>query len=168
MNSRPVTLDLVPDFRRRYPGEQVILYNRVTAHQALTGATLRIYLPQALALERYQILGDVRGVTAAVEVDQRQTNIVTWSFNGGLDAGVCIECRVVTRVGPVPHDVDIESRAVLTGGESEVLSEETSVVTVRARGEYLRFLPELYEEDEDVHAVIETLQGDRMGEPSSR
>jgi phage tail-like protein len=148
MNSRRATLDHVPDFHSRYPGEQVVLFTRVTAHRVLAGATLRVYLPKALTLERYRMLSDVPDVTAYIEVDDQQNDIVTWSFDSGLPAGACIECQVVTRVAPVPRDVDIESRAVLVDSDFEVLSEEASVVTVRAKGDYLRLLPEFYEEDE--------------------
>jgi phage tail-like protein len=75
-------------------------------------------------------------------------SLLVWSFEGELPAGTRCEYQAQARVAPTERDASLESRALATNREYGILGEETTTVAIRAKGKYLRYLPELYEQDE--------------------
>lgn len=147
--ARPATVDHVADFYWRYAGEVVALSTRVTVHEPQHDLDLRVTLPAGSTLEDYRPPLEMPGAVPSVEVDPRtQSNVLVWSFRGELPAGTCHEVQVETRIAPTARDVSRESQAVLTDGEHTTLAEETATIAIPAKGRYLRYLPELYEQDD--------------------
>ncbi len=143
----PATVDHVADFQGRYPGEVVTFYTRVEAHEPLSDLTLRISLPPGLSLEGYRPPSSLVDAVPYVEVDE-QSHYLTWSLKGEVAADERYDYQAQARVDPTPHSQTLESRAVLVSGEHGLLDEKTALLSVKARGDYLRHLPELYENDQ--------------------
>ena len=152
----PCIVDFVADSNRRYPGEDVTLYGRVTVRESVAGFRLRFTLPEGLE----------PGVTRApdqvvpqVAIDEGFRHLV-WTVEGGLEAGTCYEVQIEARVAPLQRDDRLRVRAVVTaqvgdGTPSDealrsapLSDEETVAILVSARGEYLKYLPGLYHKDE--------------------
>jgi phage tail-like protein len=146
----PLRVDHVPDYYRRYPGETVIFYTRVSVQQPLLGLTVKITLPEGLTVSDYRALSGDGDVMPLVEFGLSDQH-VTWNVVEELEAGSEWEYQVQAQVAPVFQNVTKESRAVayseLREGK-QVSAEETVSIAVAAKGDYLRHLPALYQSDE--------------------
>jgi phage tail-like protein len=49
-----ISVDHVSDFSRRYPGEQITFFTRVTVRSAVPGFTVRVQVPAGLEIDSYQ------------------------------------------------------------------------------------------------------------------
>ncbi len=149
-------VDHVVDFYHRYPGEKVTLFTRAEIMEPREDLTLRISLPEELELEELWAVSKPDGQTeidqtSSVEVDGAK-HILVWSLAGEL-APRSYEYRTEATVASTSRDVQIESRAVLTGTAEDsdqqvVLAEESTTISVQSKGRYLRYLPEIYEQDD--------------------
>lgn len=145
----PLTVEHVADFYRRYPGETVTFYTRVRVRQPLPGFTVRVTIPAGLVLGDYRALSDGDAL-AGVEFDAVASRL-TWSVTEELQAGAKREYQVQAQVAPTARDVSPESQAVVTSkveGAELISVEETVAIAILAKGQYLRYLPALYQEDD--------------------
>ncbi len=150
---RLATVAHVVDFYQRYPGELVTFFTRVDVREPISDLTLRISLPKALVLGDYQPPPELEGIVPYVEVGDHvnvnaNVNYLVWSFEGELPAGTRYEYQAQARVAPMERNANLESRVVVTSSDHGILAEETVTIAVQTRGRYLRYLPEIYEEDE--------------------
>lgn len=141
-----LTVSLVADFNRRYPGEDVTLYSRVTVREPGPGFRLCITLPPELEPGVTRAPDDV---VPQVALDEGSSHLI-WSVEGGVEAGTRYEYQVEARVAPTHEDVVLQSRAIVTSdaGTHAGSHEETVTTVVSAQGRYLRYLPSLYYKDE--------------------
>jgi phage tail-like protein len=86
-------------------------------------------------------------LSPAIEVDD-QGHTLAWSLAEGLDPGTQAEFEATARVGPVLEDLFVTSEASAANGDGRILDSASTRIQVRAKGDYLRYLPELYEQDE--------------------
>lgn len=145
-------VDHVVDFHRRYPGEKVTLFTRVEVLKPLADLTLRLSLPEGLKLGEFWAVSKRDGQASSVEVDGSR-RILVWVLAGELTPRKCYEYRTEATVAPTSRDVQIESKALLTGtaensARQVVLAEESTTISVQSKGRYLRYLPEIYEQDD--------------------
>ncbi len=147
-----VTIAHVADFSRRYPGEKVTFFTRVEARQALTGFTLRIAVPEGLALGETRMLPNRDGsLPQLVFLDGARYLIWT---QREVQAGECYEYQMETVVAPTDKPLALSSRAVVlvadrsNGGAPQVQA-ETVTVEVPPKGRLLKYLPALYTEEDD-------------------
>jgi phage tail-like protein len=152
----PCIIDFVADSNRRYPGEDVTLYGRVTVREPVAGFRLRFTLPEGLE----------PGVTRApdqvvpqVAIDEGARHLV-WTVDGGLEAGTRYEVQIEARVVPLGRDDHLRARAVVTAQAGDGASddapvrgdalsdEETVEIMVSTKGRVLKYLPGLYHQDE--------------------
>ena len=145
--SGPVWVAHVADPGRCYPGDLVRLHTRITAQEAQSRLTVRVAIPDGLALEAFHAPAGMPDLAPAIEVDERG-HYVAWSLAEGLAGGAQAEFETVGRVGPVLEDRFLTSEATVSDGDGTWLSSAATEVQVRAKGAYLRYLPELYEQDE--------------------
>ncbi len=143
----PVVVSHVVNQHHHYPGELMTLYTRVAVQEAHADLTLRVTVPEGLVLGVYRGLHELGNVLPQVEVEG-DTHFLVWSLKGKITAGTRYEFQAEARVAPVSRNQTTTSRAVLTNQDDEVLAEETATFHIRHKGQYLRQLPELYEEDE--------------------
>ena len=143
----PATVDHVADACQRYPGETITLFTRATVREPLSSLTLRVSLPEGTSLEGYRPPDTYPHRAPRVEVDGGSQTLA-WQIAEELAAGAEFEVQARVRIDPTQRDRSLRSRATLTGADSTVLAQETVTLVVRAKGRYLRYLPEIYEHDE--------------------
>jgi phage tail-like protein len=143
----PARVGHVVDYYHRYPGETVAFFTRVDVREPLSDLTLRITLPKGLQLGDYRPPHQRPYRMPYVEVEG-DTSYLVWSLDGEVPAGEQYNYYAEAKILPTYWNLDIESRAALTTKDHTILSRETATFKVWAKGKYLRFLPELFEQDE--------------------
>ena len=152
-----LTIAHVVDFYRRYPGETVTFFTRVAVHEPLAGFTLRIALPDGLT----------PGATrASARHDDSLPQLVfvenarylVWKLNQEVRPGERYEYQLEATISATEHDRSLSSRAVVAattrsdGDDPPVFTprSETVTIAVSAQGRYLKYLPALYTEQDDL------------------
>lgn len=138
----------VADFYRRYPGEVVTFFTRVTIEPSVPDFTLRVALPAGMVLTHYQSLD---GPMLPQITHHQGGNNLIWHIEREAGDAACFEFQVAARVAPTPKDIVLESRAVATikgEGKQSFQAAETARITISAQGQYLDHLPAIYREDE--------------------
>ncbi len=153
----PLVVSHVADFGRRYPGEPVTLFTRVEILAPLPGFRLRISLPRELSLVGSNASGNQGEASVLLVVGDDQ--YLRWTVETAVRPGDLFEYQVFTTVGQLRRDRSLESEAVvftdLPGGEergAEERASETAAVSVETKGAYLRFLPGIYAEEDEMMA----------------
>jgi len=149
-NTVPFVVDHVVDYYRRYPGEAVTFYTRVQVRQPLPDFTLRITIPEGLTFGDYRTLSDDGKTLPEIEIGTEASYFV-WREARDIEAGTSYEYQVEAQIAPTDRDLTLESRAVVTaqGPDGETISaEETVAIAVFAKGQYLKYLPAIYQSDD--------------------
>jgi phage tail-like protein len=142
----------VADQPRRYPGEPVTLHTRVQVLQATAGFSLRIALPAGLALEQAARTGEQDWAPAEMLVLEGQ-QYVQWSIEGPLDAGECFDFHLRGAIEQTAVDLLLTSRALVMakgGGRKPDWDEETATIQVACQARYVKYLPALYAEQDEL------------------
>jgi phage tail-like protein len=146
----PLTVSHIPDAYRRYPGETVHFFTRVVVQRTIPGFTLRIAIPIGLTLVNYNPILDHPGLLPTIE-NQPDRVVLIWEAEGEIAAGTVLEYQTETIVDLTRTDLSLTSSAVLIVGSGEAVSfrtREPISIQVRAKGQYLRYLPAVYDRDE--------------------
>jgi phage tail-like protein len=145
-----VSLALAVDSYNRYPGEVVTIYLRLTAPD-LPGAGLQIAMPHVMQIEAYELSQHNSPAKAATlplvsEVDQDIVVIIPLDpdFLIGQEYLITLCARLNTIY--LDHYLTIQASIVDAG--SKILHSESVRIAVFGKGNYLRYLPELYESDD--------------------
>jgi len=145
----------VADFSNRYPGETVTLYTRVDVLASVPGFSLRIGLPEGLEVNGHQASSNHgNGLPDLVFLDGKRYLI--WKLEKELRAGERYEYRLEATIAPTDQDVTWESRAVVMplgqpgSSEKPAFHAETLAIAVSAKGRYLKYLPALYTEQDEL------------------
>lgn len=176
-----LALSHVADAYRRYPGESVTLLTRVQAHQAVVSYDLYITIPAGVRLKDYR--GPASGGSELVETD-----LLIWRHNDALVPGMVHDYELFLQIESSVHE-QIESRAWVTyplaqlpeplgngtnaqerqpangtaTSQSAVplpsFTDETTTITVITKGDYLQYLPTLYEQDQLMNQLLILLEG---------
>jgi len=151
-DSGPVTLNHVVDFYHRYPGEIVTFYTCVGVQEPVSDMTLRIQIPAGLELVGHHCPPELATTSPTLHTDD-QAHYLVWPValgrEGQLEPGARFEYQTQARVAPVTQNTVLESQASLIDtANHRVLAEESVSLALWAQGRYLRYLPELYEQDE--------------------
>jgi phage tail-like protein len=104
-------------------------------------------VPEQLELAAYQPSTEQPGASPRLETDG-QTRYLVWSLEGELEPGARYEYQSEVKVEPVMRHTILEGKASVSDSANRVLAEESVSVAIWAKGRYLRYLPELYEQDE--------------------
>lgn len=134
------------DYYNRYPGEKVTLFIRVDVREAVSDLTLTVRLPGSLVLENYWNSYQQNGQAVYVNDDSRANQLI-WSLKGELSVGTRYEYRLIATVGPTYRATELTSRVSLRSNSGIIIGQETVTINVLAKGQYLRYLPVLYEDD---------------------
>jgi phage tail-like protein len=143
-----VTFSHVADHTHCYPGETVTFHTRILARQALAGLVVKVAFAEGLTPGNYHPLPDGR-VPDLILVNG--TRYLIWTIERDLEAGERYEWQVEAHIAPTEHDLELESRASATAnpaGLTPVTATESAIVSVSAKGRYLRYLPSLYQKDD--------------------
>ena len=153
----PLVVSHVADFARRYPGEPVTLFTRVEIRAPLPGFSVRISLPRELSLVGSKASGDQGEGSVLLVVGEDQ--YLRWSVETAVEPGDVFEYQVSATVGQLRRESSLESEAVVLvdlpegearGGQGR--ASETTAISVETKGAYLRFLPGIYAEEDEMMA----------------
>lgn len=153
-----IQIAYVADKYKRYPGETITYFARVTFAERLSGVVVRILLPENVEENNYQAQSSYGDVVPDLEIN-RDGRFLAWRITADVEADTIYDYEVTVRISPTKKDVQLLSIATVTGRksrqqslskeESELSSaSETVMVQVFAKGDYLRYLPALYDSDE--------------------
>jgi phage tail-like protein len=145
----PLAVAHVTSAGRRYPGENLTLFTRVEALEALpAGFKLQISLPAGLTVGSTRASASHGpGLADLLVVNERR--YLYWSLTRPVAASEQFEYEAEAALAATQEDLTLESTALVTaGGDGAARVEETVEVLVCAQGRYARHLPAIYQADE--------------------
>ena len=158
----PLTVDYVADSCRRYPGETVTFYVRVSVWHPVSNLDIKITLAEEMELTDvfyppdYRSSLDHSNVSSLIESDTGITHLI-WQVHGELEPNTQWEYRIQAQIahrerGKSDDSVFLESQATVTaitvGEEKPVSVQESVSIAVSTQGRYLFHLPSLYQSDD--------------------
>ena len=150
----PLAIAHVSSASRCYPGEIVTLYTRVAVRDAVPGFAVQISVPQGLAAGPYQASsnhGRIEPELVFVDDDR----YVRWTVDRGLKANEVFEYELKVAARPTLTDIVVESQAMArpTGpADLDSAASETASISVKAKGRYIKHLPRVFEEQDEMMA----------------
>jgi phage tail-like protein len=144
--TQPGRIEHAADFYRRYPGETVCFYTRAAIPADLRTFRVRIVLPPGLQLVDARTTGLLGSRLPLVTQDGEIQHLI-WDAKHSGGQNEAMEICTETRVTPTTENLSCVSRAILSSGD-ELLSEESVTIAVQAKARYLKFLPNIYQDDE--------------------
>ena len=156
-NHRPPALVIAhaADFYRRYPGETVTFFTRVDVCEPLPGFTVRIGLPEGLTPGATQATPNHDGGLPQL-VFVENARYLIWKLDKAVRPGERYEYQLEATIASTDLDRSLTSRAVATatirsdGAGLPVFQADSVTVTVLAKGRYLKYLPALYTDQDDL------------------
>lgn len=147
--NQPLTIHHIIDQYNAYPGETVTFSTRVMVQTTVKGYTLQVTLPNELSLQDYQAPTPYPELVPQVAVVEQGCHVI-WKITETLVAGTVHEYRAYASVNTREQQIQVSSRAVAytTLGAEEQFTSEQVRLELHHRGQYLRYLPALYEDDE--------------------
>jgi phage tail-like protein len=142
----------VADQPRRYPGEPVTLHTRVQALQTIAGFSLRIALPAGLVLEQADCTSEPDCPPAELLFLEGE-QYLQWSIERSLDAGESYDFRLKGIIEQTTGDLLVTSRALVLAkgvGRKPDWDEETVSIQVACQARYVKYLPALYAEQDEL------------------
>ena len=130
-----------------YPGETVTFHTRVIQNTHLSGLTLAITIPDGMELEESRQVSGPKGQVHTLQVIDGTATVV-WKLSAEDGSGLVYEYQTRVHVNPALRDINLTSRAQVLDPAGSLLGTECTALAIRARGRYLRYLPELYTDDE--------------------
>ena len=151
-NPQPLTLDHVASTGRCYVGESVTIFTQVVARERLPGFALQVSVPPGFASATYQ---------AARNADTAEPDLVfsedgrflVWNVSRTVTKGEKFQYQMEVVARPSEHDVTwvSQARARSTGSsDSDPSAVESVEILVVAQGRYIRYLPRIYQEQDEL------------------
>lgn len=146
MNMPSEKLALAADVYNRYPGEIVTFYLRFTV-PAQSGVTLQFAMPEVMEVVSYELPDGIpQSLPSVVKIDKDL--IIVIPFKDNFKAGESYDIVARVRINTFYFDQYLVTEARLVGDDGTIFAAESVQVAVRGKGNYLQFLPELYEGDD--------------------
>ncbi len=143
----PATVACAADFYNRYPGEKVTLFIRVDVREEMSDLTLTIQIPGGLELDDYGNGYQQNDQVVYVNGNRSMKQLI-WQLKGELPVGTHREYQLITTVGPTYRDIELMNTVLLKSESGLVIGQDAVSINVLAKGQYLRYLPALYEQDD--------------------
>jgi phage tail-like protein len=137
--TRPPALSIshVADRAWCYPGETITLHTRVDVRNELSGLSVRIGVPRGLQV------GQTDGELLVLN-DER---FVRWT-TATAAAGARSDYQLPLIAASTTRNVTLDSQAVATAGDESASA--TARITLEAKGRYLKYLPAIYSEQDEL------------------
>ena len=149
------TIAHAADYYRRYPGETVTLFTRVSVQQPLSEFTVRISVPEGLVPGESQASANHDGsLPHLVFVDEQR--YFTWTVKREVQPGERFEYQLEATIAPHLRPAELSSRAVLVladrsgNGTPPNFPTETVTLAVSPQGRLLTYLPAIYTEQDEL------------------
>jgi phage tail-like protein len=139
-------LSLVVDRYNCYPGELLTFHLRFVV-PGTPGAVVQFIIPRVMAIESYDLPEGIPDqVLSLIERDEEL--ILTIPLRSHFIPGKVYDFKIRVRVNTFYFDHFLLIRSLLQEeGDKQTLASEALQVAVFSKGKYLRYLPEIYEED---------------------
>lgn len=142
----PPGISLAVDFYNRYPGENVCYFVRFCVPN-LPGASVQLSFPKVLLVTSYMIVGETT-LPALRFSETEQDLLVILDIHPPFEAGQEYILEVHTQINTFQFDQRILAEAILLDKETQPIARDGIQVTVHAKSQYLRYLPEIYQMDD--------------------
>jgi len=140
------TLTLAVDRSNCYPGELVTIYLRFIAPGA-AGSMLQLEMPGVLKIEAYEVPSEkTASLPSVTAVDQEL--VVMIPLDAEFAAGKEYLAKLSARINTFYIDQYMTVQASILDANSEILASASVRLAVHGKGNYLNYLPELYEGDD--------------------
>jgi phage tail-like protein len=161
MKTLQTNLSLAVDYYNRYPGELITIYVRLITPD-IPDAKLQIAMPRMMKIESYELSRHDSSVMAGslpsvAEVDQDLVVVIPLDadFIRGQEALITLRARINTIY--LNHFLAIQ--AILVDSKTDVLNSEMLRIAVYGKGNYLQYLPEIYESDDFISRFLMLFEG---------
>jgi phage tail-like protein len=136
---RPPALSIshVADRAWCYPGETITLHTRVEAQNSLSELSVRIGVPHGFQL------GQTDGELLALNDE----HFVRWTLDAA-PAVARLDYQLPLVAAPTAEDGSLDSEAVAIAGDEAASA--TASITIEAKGRYLKYLPAIYSEQDEL------------------
>jgi phage tail-like protein len=139
-------LSLAVDYYNRYPGEQVTFYLRFSVPEQ-PKTVLQFTMPSVMQVESYQLpTGTPPDLPSMVEVNQE--HIILIPLDEHFVVGQLYEIQIKVRIHTFSINQFLITDSSLVTDDQQILAAETLQIAVFGKGKYLRFLPEIYDNDD--------------------
>lgn len=144
----PPEIRLVADAYNRYPGEAVTLTVWVNSGRRLEKPMVRLTLPQRLKIDHFW--GDRLNGAYRFSENGRGGSVyqIEQTLAGNVEPDSPYTYQLTGRLQTRYDYGDLVCQADLIAGDGELLGQSAIEIIVRAKGQYLNYLPALYEQDE--------------------
>jgi phage tail-like protein len=137
----------IADFYNRYPGEIVHFSTLLRSQEACHGLRLSIFIPGGCELVNYTINHPEMVQTSYTRAAEGGV-ILDWLLADISEPGTELEMSTEARILPTGQEEHLSSSAELRDAEGYILSSERVQVFVKPQSSYMRFLPEIYSEND--------------------
>ncbi len=137
---------------RCYPGERVTLFTKVQALTRVSGFAVQVGVPSSFRLEGHRCSANASGGGPDV-FSMRRGLVVRWRMARPIDAGETFEYELDVAPRPVQADTPLVTQAQVwvDGAPSDARpTVEAAELSVLAKGRYLRYLPRIYQERDEL------------------
>jgi len=149
---QPLAVGHVAGTGRCYPGDTVILYTRVEARAQLPGFTLQVSVPPGLTTSEYQASPN-HGAFEPELVFTLEGRYLLWRVERSVPAGEVFTYELAVSARPTEVDTTWTSQALARAAgsdEDDPPAIESADILVIAKGRYLRYLPRVYQEQDEL------------------
>jgi phage tail-like protein len=148
----PMTVDHVASTGRCYPGETVTLHTKVQALTGVAGFAVQVGVPNNFRLEAHRC-SDNAGSGGPDVFTMRRGRVLRWRLPRPVEAGETFEYEVDVAPRPVQTDTPLVTQAQVwvdgAGSDARPIV-EAAELRVLAKGRYLRYLPRIYQEQDEL------------------
>jgi len=148
----PLAVAHVPSSGRCYPGETVTLFTQVEARARVPGFSLQVSVPSGLMSGAYHASAN-HGPAEPELIFSDDSRYLVWQVQRPVEAGEAFNYELEVTAKPTQSDTGWMSQALvqpLSGDEPEQEAGETAEILVVAAGRYLRYLPRVYQEQDEL------------------
>jgi phage tail-like protein len=149
---QPLAVGHVASTGRCYIGETVTLFTRVDAAAQLPGFTLQVSVPPGLMGGSYRASPN-HGAAEPELVITLESRYLVWRVERPVQAGEAFAYELEVSARPTELDTTWTSQALARAAgtdDSDPPATESTDILVIARGRYLRYLPRVYQEQDEL------------------
>jgi phage tail-like protein len=149
---QPLAVAHVASKGRCYPGESVTLFTQVEARARLPGFSVQISVPPGLQAGAYRASPN-HGSAEPELIFADEGRYLHWQVTRPVATGETFNYELEVTARPTQHDIAWLSRALArpAGDQDDNPGGDESVeILVSAAGRYLRYLPRVYQEQDEV------------------
>ncbi len=133
------SLSHVADRSWCYPGETVTLHTRVTVKRAVRDLSVRLSVPPGFKVT----------TTEGELLFMNDARFVRWRLDE-VQAGQRVDYQLPLVAAPTADDLSLDCEAVAIAGDESAVA--TATISVEAKSRYLKYLPAIYSEQDELMA----------------